>query len=220
MTGAGARTVPRLLAGPALSAAALTVLTALVAAGSDAIGAFDADARALAARAFGTSAGPWLGAGGRADLAGSALLAVAVVAAFVALLVRRRFGAALWLLAGLTVQFVAEMLLEPLVGRPLPVPADGTPPDAGFSFPSGHVASATLVLVVLVLVAGARTGTPLWWACLGAGSLLVLAVGISRVLADAHHAADVVGGCLLGLTVGLAVAPRPDTSGARGKEAR
>ncbi|MFE9013963.1 phosphatase PAP2 family protein [Streptomyces cyaneofuscatus] len=217
MTGAGARTAPRLLVGSALSAAALTVLAVLVAAGSDAVGAFDAGARELAARAFGPSAGPWPGAGGRADLAGSTLLAVLVVAALGVLLVRRRFGAALWLLGGLTAQFVAETVLGPLVGRASPVPADGTPPDAGFSFPSGHAASATLAVVVLVAVARARTGTPLWWTWLGAGALLVLAVGVTRVIADAHHPADVVGGWLLGLTVGLAVAPRSGTSGARGK---
>ncbi|MEU0217511.1 phosphatase PAP2 family protein [Streptomyces sp. NPDC006265] len=208
MTGARAGTASRHLVGSAVSAVALVMLTAQVASESDAISAFDAGTWALADRALGTSGGPWLGIGGWADLAGSTLLGVGLLAVLGVLLGRRRFGAALWVLAGLTVQFAAEMLLEPLVGRLAPVPADGTPPDAEFSFPSGHMASATLVLVVLLVVM--RTGTPLWWLCLGMGPLLVAAVGISRVLADAHHAADVAGGCLLGLVVGFAVAWRLD----------
>ncbi|MFI0777070.1 phosphatase PAP2 family protein [Streptomyces sp. NPDC021212] len=198
---------------------AFVLLTALVASGSDAISAVDADVRALADLALGTSDGPWPGAGGRADLVGSALLGAGLAAVLGVLLRRRRFGAALWVLAGLTAQFAAEMLLEPVVGRPLPVPADGTPPDAGFSFPSGHMASATLLLVVLLVVM--RTGTPLWWLCLVVGPLCAAAVGISRVLADAHHAADVAGGALLGLAVGFAVAWRVDARSPNtfGKEA-
>ncbi|MGI5429166.1 phosphatase PAP2 family protein [Streptomyces sp. CA-179760] len=81
-------------------------------------------------------------------------------------------------------------------------------PDPGYSFPSGHVASATLVLMVLLAVL--RSGTRVWWSCLVLGSALVGAVGVSRVLADAHHAADVAGGVLLGLVVGFAVAWRVD----------
>ncbi|MFF7609387.1 phosphatase PAP2 family protein [Streptomyces parvulus] len=209
----------RYLVASAVSAVALLVLTVQVTARSDAVGAFDADARALADRALGAPGGPWAGAGGWADLAGSALLAAGVLAVLGLLLARRRFGAALWVAAGLSVQFAAETLLEPLVGRPAPVPADGAPQDAGYSFPSGHTASATLVLVVLLVVV--RGGTRRWWLCLGAGALLVTAVGVSRVLAEAHHAADVAGGCLLGLTVGCAVAWRLDARdpNSSGKEA-
>lgn len=220
MTGAGAAAASRHLLGSAVSAVALVLLTALVASGSDAVSAFDADARALADRVLGSSDGSWFAAAGRADTVGSILLGAGLLAVLGVTVHRRRFAAALWVLAGLTVQFAAEAALGPLVGRPMPVPADGTAPGPGYSFPSGHAASATLVLVVLLVVL--RTGTPAWWLCLGLGPVLVAAVGVSRMLADAHHAADVAGGVLLGLVVGFAVAWRLDARPAdiSGKEAR
>lgn len=187
-----------------------------MASGSNAVSAFDAEARALADRAFGASGGSWLGAGGPADMVGSALVWAGLLTILGVLLRRRRPGAALWVLGGLSVQFAVETALEVLVGRPMPLPADGTAPDPGYSFPSGHTASATLIVLALLVVL--RTGTPVWWLCLGLGPVLVAAVAVSRVLADAHHAADVAGGVLLGLAVGFAVAWRvdtrtPDTSG-------
>ncbi|CAM5484701.1 hypothetical protein GCM10010261_49960 [Streptomyces pilosus] len=213
MTGAGAGTASRLLLGSAAAALAFTVLTVLVASGSDAVGAFDADARALADRVLGSPHG-----GGRtgADTFGSVLLGAAVLAVFAVLLRRRRFGAALWVLAGLTVQFAVETALGPLTERPLPLPDGGGTPEDGYGFPSGHMASATLAVLVLLLVP--RTRTAAWWTGLALGALLVAAVGVSRLLADAHHATDLAGGVLLGLTVGCAVArlmePRPpDGSG-------
>ncbi|NXY93115.1 phosphatase PAP2 family protein [Streptomyces sp. BR123] len=183
---------------------ALVTLTALVGSGSGAVSAFDGNARACADRAFGTPAGSWLGADGPADTVGSALLGAGMLTVLCVLLRHRRPGAATWVLVGLTVQFAAETALGALVGRPMPPPADGTLPAPGYSFPSGHMASATLILMVLLVVLRART--PVWWLCLGLGSTLVAAVGVSRVLADAHHASDVVGGVLLGLVVGFAVA--------------
>ncbi|GAP51975.1 phosphatase PAP2 family protein [Streptomyces azureus] len=206
MTGAAAGTASRPLLGSAVAALALAALTALVASGSDLVSAFDARFRAGADRAFGASAGSWLGPDGPADAVGSALLGAGLLTALGVLLYRRRPGAALWVLVGLTVQFAAETALETLVGRPMPLPADGSAPDPGYSFPSGHAASATLILMVLLAVL--RTGTRVWWSCLALGSALVAAVGVSRVLADAHHAADVAGGVLLGLVVGCAVAWR------------
>ncbi|MBW1600776.1 phosphatase PAP2 family protein [Streptomyces sp. JJ66] len=187
---------------------ALATLSALVASGNDAVSAFDGNARAFADRAFGTLAGSWFGADGPADTVGSALLGAGMLTVLGLLLCRRRPGAAMWVLAGLTVQFAAEKALEALVGRPMPPPVDGTLPPPGYSFPSGHMASATLILMVLLVVL--RTSTPVWWLWVGLGSTLVAAVGVSRVLADAHHAVDVVGGVLLGLVVGFAVAWRVD----------
>ncbi|MFR9797673.1 phosphatase PAP2 family protein [Streptomyces sp. MS06] len=187
---------------------ALVTLTALVGSGSDAVSAFDGNARVFADRVFGTSAGSWLGADGPADTVGSALLGAGMLTVLGVLLRRCRPGAAMWVLAGLTVQFAAETALEALVGRPMPPPVDGTLPAPGYSFPSGHMASATLILMVLLVVL--RTSTPVWWLCVGLGSTLVAAVGVSRVLADAHHAADVVGGVVLGLVVGFAGAWRVD----------
>ncbi|WP_367045139.1 phosphatase PAP2 family protein [Streptomyces sp. Je 1-332] len=208
VTGAAAGAAPRHLLGSAAAALALAALTALVASGSDLVSAFDEKVRAGADRAFGTSAGSWLGADGPADAVGSALLGACLLTVLGVLVHRRRPGAALWVLAGLTVQFAAETALETLVGRPMPLSADGPAADSGYSFPSGHMASATLLVLVLLVVL--RTGTRMWWSCLGLGSVLVAAVGVSRVLADAHHATDVAGGVLLGFVVGCAVAWRVD----------
>ncbi|GHA74819.1 phosphatase PAP2 family protein [Streptomyces termitum] len=192
------------------------MLTALVASGNDAVGAFDAWFRAEAGRVLGASAGSWYGPGGTADAVGSALLGAGLIAALGVLLHRRRPAAVLWALGGLSVQFAVETALGTLVARPLPLPADGSAPGPGHGFPSGHAASATLILLILLAVP--RTGTRTWWSCLGLGSALVAAVGVSRVPADAHHATDVAGGVLLGLAVGLVVArrvglPSPKPSG-------
>jgi len=66
------------------------------------------------------------------------------------------------------------------------------------SFPSGHAAR-----MVMLAVLGAALG-PAWLACL----LLVWAplVALARVAMGVHYLSDVIGGALLGLGVGLALA--------------
>lgn len=179
-----------LLAGLAVSVA---VGTTAVATADDAVAV--AAATVLSSSAAVRAGSEWLaGAGSSLLLGAGALLAVGLPA------VRRRVHAVLWVVAAVVVQYVAEAVLTWLVARPLPAGAS----EAGYAFPSGHTASATVVLVLLLAMV--RTGRAAWWLAVVASVLLVAAVGVSRVLVSAHHATDVLGGLLLGLLVAVPVA--------------
>ncbi len=64
------------------------------------------------------------------------------------------------------------------------------------SFPSGHASSATLTAVLLGEAVPRLK--PLWWG-------LAAVVSASRVHNRMHHGSDVVGGAIIGTTMGLAV---------------
>jgi undecaprenyl-diphosphatase len=133
---------------------------------------------------------------------GSSLLLGAVMLGIVVLLaVRRRFRALLWVAGAVIVQYIAEALLTEIVARPLPPEAGET----GYSYPSGHTASATVLLTLLVAVL--RTDRASWYLVVGAAVLTVMVIAISRLLASEHHATDVLGGALLGLLVATPVIP-------------
>ncbi|HEV3410043.1 MAG TPA: phosphatase PAP2 family protein [Chthoniobacterales bacterium] len=67
------------------------------------------------------------------------------------------------------------------------------------SFPSGHTAAVTGLLVPLII-----WRRRLAWAAL----LLVCVVGAARVYLGAHHSSDIVAGALLGVIVAIAVVRR------------
>lgn len=99
---------------------------------------------------------------------------------------------------------VLGQISKPLVGRL-------RPGDLSFGFPSGHTLAA-LVTVSGLLYWAYRSGflrRPLGLASsIGAGMLIVLGVGISRMYTDSHWITDVFGGVLLGvaMTTGVALA--------------
>ena len=71
----------------------------------------------------------------------------------------------------------------------------------GFAFPSGHTQAATVTYVAVVLVVAWQIRQPERWARrVGATavSVLVVAVGLSRVFLGGDWPSDVVGGWLLG----------------------
>jgi membrane-associated phospholipid phosphatase len=63
------------------------------------------------------------------------------------------------------------------------------------AFPSGHASSAALAATILATWDGPRLGT-LWWS-------IAAIVGVSRVYVRIHHASDVIGGAVIGATLGL-----------------
>ncbi|MGY6498246.1 MAG: phosphatase PAP2 family protein [Microcella sp.] len=87
------------------------------------------------------------------------------------------------------------------------------------SFPSGHVANAATIAVVLALVFGLERSR--WWVWL-AGGAYVVAMALARTYLGAHWVTDTIGGALLGAAVAvvlwapiadkLAAEPRPHDS--------
>jgi len=66
---------------------------------------------------------------------------------------------------------------------------------------SGHTALSTSVWPVLLWLSSSRCSTPVRWLLVASGWLLAAAIGISRLVLDAHSLAEVVFGFALGLLV-------------------
>jgi len=113
---------------------------------------------------------------------------------------RRAPGAALWLMLVVAGGSLFNHGLKQWIARPRPGETPAPWEHSDFSFPSGHVASATIYYGMLAA-----------WACTQVRSrrarlLIVLAaaamialVGLSRVALGAHYLSDVLGGVLVGL---------------------
>jgi membrane-associated phospholipid phosphatase len=110
----------------------------------------------------------------------------------IAALVNRPMVAALKDYYALPRPYVALMPVSPLLENPdekVHLLEEKSPEDANRSFPSGHVAFVTLIVVALWPVLSANMSF--------VGVLLIFAVGWSRVSLGAHFPADVVGTFLL-----------------------
>ena len=106
--------------------------------------------------------------------------------------------------------------LKALVGRPRPDYAIVEQVPQNMGFPSGHAAFAILLGGVMFYLAWQHVEyPPLRWAvCVGL-TLLVLAVGLSRVYLGVHWPSDVVGGYLFGATALLLLIVFKDYVGRR-----
>lgn len=131
---------------------------------------------------------------------GSGLFTGTLVLVALALLAwRRRVLELVALAAGYGLLRVAVVLAKAAVDRPRPegalVPFDGA------SYPSGHAATAT-VLVALAVVAARVLPTIVRRAALiGAAVVAVALIGLSRVYLRVHYWSDVVGGWGLGFAI-------------------
>jgi undecaprenyl-diphosphatase len=129
----------------------------------------------------------------------SLTLTVIVIAAVIALLVRGRRWPALYIAATASVGGWANSTLKELVGRARPVVAHPVAVAGGYSFPSGHAMSSTViygVLLVVFLPLVAKRWQPV---AIATTIVLVLAIGLSRVALGVHYPSDVAAGHFLGL---------------------
>jgi undecaprenyl-diphosphatase len=126
------------------------------------------------------------------------IIASAVLVAAL-LIVWRRWHEPLLIAVTLIFEASAFIVVTHLVGRPRPdVPRLLDSPVTS-SYPSGHVAAATVYLAVAIIVAWNTRSKwlPAVVAVLIAG--IVVAVGWARMYQGMHHLSDVVAGILLGL---------------------
>lgn len=112
----------------------------------------------------------------------------------IALLIARRWQAAVFAAVAFLVSAGAVQLLKHLFGRARP--EDMIVASDFGSFPSGHAANAATIAMVLWLVF-----PRVWTAILGVA--WVVAMAISRTLLSVHWATDTLGGALVGAGVVL-----------------
>ncbi len=147
----------------------------------------------------------WAAEDSRAALAvtalGSARVSVAVCAVVVlCLLVTRRARLAVWIILVVAVSPLLNSFVKLLVDRERPPGTDPLAQAGGSSFPSGHAQAATVLWVAVLLVVGFLViGGPRGRAVLvGLATVVIGAVGLSRIALSAHWPSDVAGGWLLG----------------------
>lgn len=137
------------------------------------------------ARAMNVAGGTWFG-----------IVVVPSVCAIALILLRRPWAATYFISASILSALFVQ-LLKHLYGRARPTDIIVTT-DFG-SFPSGHVANAATIAVVLVIL------FPRAWAVI-VGSVWVVLMAFSRTYLHAHWLSDTLGGAMIGASAGLLVA--------------
>jgi undecaprenyl-diphosphatase len=131
------------------------------------------------------------------DLGGGVVGGIEVPAALAAVVWwLRSWAAALVFVGGGVFSLAATEVVKHLVGRPRP-PTAGMPGSSD-SFPSGHVANAAALALLLVLLLGLRWLLPL--AVVWPGAML-----LSRTILGAHWLSDTVAAASLGFAAALVV---------------
>lgn len=135
---------------------------------------------------------------------GTVTLLVAMAATAAYAWWRRERRIAVWILLATAVEAMANPLLKQIFERDRPHWSQPLSTAGGYSFPSGHAASAGLFCTVAILLTIVLTGRG-WrrrliitlWVLFG------LAIAANRVLLGVHFLSDVIGGLSLGSLIAL-----------------
>jgi len=138
-------------------------------------------------------------------LGGPTILAIAVALTCGFLAIRRRW-VTIWLVLGATVTgSLAVALAKGLVARPRPELTDHLVTISSASFPSGHAAnSAIIYLSIATILMQIVEGRAARSYILAAATLLVVAIGCSRVYLGVHWPSDVLAGWSFGILWAIA----------------
>ena len=131
-------------------------------------------------------------------IAATAVIVIALVAAL------RRWHEALFVVTTLIFEASAFIVITFIVGRPRPDVERLVTSPVDSSFPSGHVAAATVYAAFAIVV---FWHTRAWWIralAVVVSVAVVVAVGTARIYQGAHYPVDVAAGVVLGL-VSLAI---------------
>jgi len=144
---------------------------------------------------------------------GSTIILVPLFVAVVgALLVYRRYGAALFFGVATGGALVIDATMKIIFERPRPkLDYAAVLPD--YSFPSGHSMNGVVFYVGLALIAWSLFGRRVGLLATVAAAILAFGIGVSRIYLGYHYLTDVAGGFLAGiawlLIVGAAFRARP-----------
>lgn len=129
-----------------------------------------------------------------------ATLVVLVLAVSVFLWLTRHRLSVLLLIVALTGSGILNTLLKELFGRPRPTVVEAITLVSSESFPSGHSMTAFVAYASVAYLGGRLEPTrALRWSTWGLATLLILAIGASRVYLGVHYPSDVLGGYAAGL---------------------
>jgi len=113
---------------------------------------------------------------------------------------RGRWLVARYLTLAMAGSAVLNAMTKVLWHRVRPALWEGVPPQADFSFPSGHATYSMTFVLALVLLNWDSPRRP--W-LLALGGLFALGIGFSRVYLGVHYPSDVLGGWLLAIAWAL-----------------
>jgi len=124
----------------------------------------------------------------------------------VALVLRRLWWTAAWVLTAVVLVGPLTTLLKEAVGRVRPQFAQGGAQLDSLSYPSGHASGVATLVTTALMLAWPRLAPATRRVCLAAGIALVVIVGLTRMWLGVHYLTDVVGGWSLGVAWTLTVA--------------
>lgn len=127
------------------------------------------------------------------------LLGVCIAAGAIFAYLRGRHRLSLFLVVTSIGGGLVDSAVKILVNRPRPVLEEPLAQAFGKSFPSGHAMSSTVTYGALLLVFLPVVPKAWRWVAVTFVTLLVLAIGASRLLLGVHFVSDVAGGYALGL---------------------
>jgi undecaprenyl-diphosphatase len=138
------------------------------------------------------------------SLGGTTVLTIMTVLVTIYLLLDRRRAIAIFVLASVLGGWALSAALKLSVARARPDIVPHLVEVNDLSFPSGHaMVSAVTYLTLAALISGTRRYRSTRIFIVGAGILLTLMIGMSRVYLGVHYPTDVLGGWCAGATWAL-----------------